>query len=44
LIQATLVANRLPPPPQGETYMVWLKRPRHESPEPTSVLMTATLS
>ena len=36
---ATLVANGLPPPPAGKTYMVWLKRPGH-APEPTSALFT----
>jgi Anti-sigma-K factor rskA len=37
---ATLVANGLPPAPAGETYMVWLKRPGLDQPEPTSVLFT----
>jgi hypothetical protein len=37
---ATLVANGLPPAPAGETYMVWLKRPGIDHPEPTSVLFT----
>ena len=37
---ATLVANGLPPAPAGETYMVWLKRPGLDAPEPTSVLFT----
>jgi hypothetical protein len=37
---ATLVADGLPPAPAGETYMVWLKRPGLEHPEPTSVLFT----
>ena len=37
---ATLVANGLPPEPAGETYMVWLKRPGLDAPEPTSVLFT----
>ena len=37
---ATLVANGLPPAPAGETYMVWLKRPGLDHPEPTSVLFT----
>ena len=37
---ATLVANGLPPAPAGETYMVWLKRPGINHPEPTSVLFT----
>jgi hypothetical protein len=36
----TLVANGLPPAPAGETYMVWLKRPGLDHPEPTSVLFT----
>jgi Anti-sigma-K factor rskA len=38
--RATLVANGLPPAPAGETYMVWLKRPGLDHPEPTSVLFT----
>ena len=38
--KAILVANRLPPPPPGEVYMVWLKRPGVEAPEPTSALFT----
>lgn len=33
--KATLVANRLPAPPEGEAYMVWLKRPGNEAPEPS---------
>jgi Anti-sigma-K factor rskA len=37
---ATLVATGLPPAPAGETYMVWLKRPGLDHPEPTSVLFT----
>jgi hypothetical protein len=37
---ATLVANRLPPAPAGKTYMVWLKRPGLDHPEPTSALFT----
>ena len=37
---ATLVANGLPPASSGETYMVWLKRPGLDAPEPTSVLFT----
>jgi Anti-sigma-K factor rskA len=37
---ATLVADGLPPAPAGETYMVWLKRPGLDHPEPTSVLFT----
>ena len=36
---ATLVANGLPAPPAGKTYMVWLARPGH-APEPTSALFT----
>jgi anti-sigma-K factor RskA len=36
---ATLVANNLPTPPAGKTYMVWLSRPGH-APEPTSALFT----
>ena len=36
---ATIVANNLPAPPSGKTYMVWLKRPG-KSPEPTSALFT----
>ena len=36
---ATLVANGLPIPPAGRTYMVWLARPGH-APEPTSALFT----
>jgi hypothetical protein len=36
---ATLVANGLPLPPAGKTYMVWLSRPGH-APEPTSALFT----
>ncbi|MDA0163831.1 anti-sigma factor [Solirubrobacter ginsenosidimutans] len=36
---ATLVANGLPLPPNGKTYMVWLSRPGH-APEPTSALFT----
>ena len=37
---AILVANGLPPAHAGETYMVWLKRPGQDHPEPTSVLFT----
>jgi anti-sigma-K factor RskA len=36
---ATLVANGLPIPRAGKTYMVWLARPGH-APEPTSALFT----
>jgi anti-sigma-K factor RskA len=36
---ATLVANGLPAPPSGKTYMVWLARPG-DAPEPTSALFT----
>jgi len=36
---ATVVANGLPTPPAGKTYMVWLTRPGH-APEPTSALFT----
>jgi anti-sigma factor RsiW len=36
---ATIVAKRLPPVPDGRTYMVWLKRPGR-APEPTSALFT----
>jgi anti-sigma-K factor RskA len=36
---ATLVANGLPLPPAGKTYMVWLARPGRP-PEPTSALFT----
>jgi hypothetical protein len=34
---STLVARRMPPPPVGEIYQVWIKRPGND-PEPTSVL------
>ena len=33
---STLVAQRLPQPPPGEEYQVWLKRPGVDSPEPSS--------
>jgi anti-sigma factor RsiW len=33
----TLVAERMPPPPDGRVYQVWVKRPGQD-PEPTSVL------
>jgi anti-sigma factor RsiW len=33
-----LVARRVPAPPQGELYQVWIKRPGVEAPEPTDVL------
>jgi len=36
---ATVVANGLPTPPAGKTYMVWLTRPGHAR-EPTSALST----
>jgi hypothetical protein len=36
---ATIVANDLPPAPDGKVYMVWLKRPG-QAPEPTSALFT----
>jgi anti-sigma-K factor RskA len=35
--RATLVARRMPAPPPGRMYQVWIKRPGRE-PEPTSVL------
>jgi hypothetical protein len=38
--RATLVANQLPAPPRGKVYMVWLKRPGQEAPEPTAALFT----
>jgi hypothetical protein len=34
---STLVARRMPPPPAGDVYQVWIKRPGSD-PEPTSVL------
>jgi hypothetical protein len=34
---STLVARRMPPPPRGDVYQVWIKRPGSD-PEPTSVL------
>jgi hypothetical protein len=34
---AMLVARKMPPPPRGRIYQVWLKRPGKD-PEPTSVL------
>ncbi|MBA2644448.1 MAG: anti-sigma factor, partial [Solirubrobacterales bacterium] len=34
---ATLVAERLPEPPRGRVYQVWVKRPNLD-PEPTSTL------
>ena len=36
---AILVAQHLPPPPDGEAYMVWIM-PRDAAPEPTSTLFT----
>jgi anti-sigma-K factor RskA len=36
---AMLVAERMPPPPRGRVYQVWLKRPGSD-PEPTSALWT----
>lgn len=36
-MNATLVAERLPKPPDGRVYQVWVKRP-HVDPEPTSTL------
>jgi Anti-sigma-K factor rskA len=38
--RATLVANHIPAPPEGKVYMVWLKRPGQDAPEPTSALFT----
>jgi anti-sigma factor RsiW len=38
--RATLVARNLPPAPSGKGYMVWLKRPGVDAPEPTSVIFT----
>jgi hypothetical protein len=37
---AVLVADGLPAPPAGQVYMVWIKRPGEEAPEPTSALFT----
>jgi hypothetical protein len=37
---ATLVANRLPPPPAGEEYMVWIVPQGSSRPEPTTALFT----
>lgn len=34
---ATLVGERMPPPPEGRVYQVWVKRPNVD-PEPTSTL------
>jgi anti-sigma-K factor RskA len=36
---AIIVANGLPPTPDGKVYMVWIQRPGH-APEPTSALFT----
>lgn len=36
---ATLAATGLPPAPEGQAYMVWVKRPGRD-PEPTSALFT----
>jgi anti-sigma-K factor RskA len=36
----TIVANNLPPAPDGETYMVWLVPKGSSTPEPTSTLFT----
>jgi len=36
---ATIVASNMQAPPEGKTYMVWLKRPG-KAPEPTSALFT----
>ena len=35
--RGTLVAERMPPPPRGRVYQVWLKRPGGD-PQPTAVL------
>jgi anti-sigma-K factor RskA len=35
--RGTLVARRMPPPPRGRIYQVWLKRPGRD-PQPTAVL------
>lgn len=37
--QGTLVAEKMPPPPSGRVYQVWLKRPGRD-PQPTPVLWT----
>jgi anti-sigma-K factor RskA len=38
--QATLVAENLPAPPEGQVYEVWLMPEDSETPEPTDVLFT----
>jgi hypothetical protein len=35
--RGTLVAEKMPPPPGGRVYQVWLKRPGRD-PQPTDVL------
>jgi anti-sigma-K factor RskA len=37
--RGTLVAERMPPPPAGRIYQVWIKRP-NQDPQPTSALWT----
>jgi anti-sigma-K factor RskA len=37
---ATIVADNLPAPPSGKTYMVWLVRKGEKAPQPTSALFT----
>ncbi|HET6550013.1 MAG TPA: anti-sigma factor [Solirubrobacter sp.] len=37
---ATIVADKLPAPPSGKTYMVWLVREGESAPQPTSALFT----
>jgi hypothetical protein len=41
--RAELVVHRLPPPPAGEIYEVWLARP-HRALQPTSALFSVTAS
>jgi anti-sigma factor RsiW len=41
--RAELIVSRLPPPPAGHIYEVWVKR-GHQSPAPTRVLFSVTAS
>lgn len=38
----TLAVSKLPPPPEGRIYQVWVKRRAHQAPDPTAALFGVT--